>query len=178
MASNDNNKPQSGGNLPFDFTKDKLALLIGLMAIVALVFATYNFFNRGAEISSSNTEREEDKVVLKDKTTNTDKKADPTKPSTNGDDATNKNVFDTGSTISGTTKNNNGEWKANNYNKGEITGGSYTVVKGDTLWEIAEAAYGDGSQWTKILAANKDEIGFLPNGRQALIKPGQVLILP
>ncbi|MBB4952526.1 5'-nucleotidase [Agrobacterium vitis] len=30
----------------------------------------------------------------------------------------------------------------------------YTVVKGDSLWKIAEATYGDGEAWTKIAAAN------------------------
>ncbi|MBS9721017.1 5'-nucleotidase C-terminal domain-containing protein [Tianweitania sp. BSSL-BM11] len=33
-------------------------------------------------------------------------------------------------------------------------GGRHTVVKGDTLWDIAEAAYGDGSQWRRIQRAN------------------------
>jgi 5'-nucleotidase len=30
----------------------------------------------------------------------------------------------------------------------------YTVVKGDSLWKIAEATYGDGELWTKIAGAN------------------------
>ncbi|TDK39391.1 LysM peptidoglycan-binding domain-containing protein [Rhizobium deserti] len=30
----------------------------------------------------------------------------------------------------------------------------YTVVKGDSLWKIAESTYGDGEQWTKIAKAN------------------------
>ncbi|THF47266.1 5'-nucleotidase C-terminal domain-containing protein [Allorhizobium terrae] len=32
---------------------------------------------------------------------------------------------------------------------------AYTVVKGDSLWKIAERVYGDGEAWTKISAANK-----------------------
>ena len=32
--------------------------------------------------------------------------------------------------------------------------GKYTVVKGDSLWKIAEAHYGDGEEWTKIAKAN------------------------
>ncbi|MBB4006706.1 5'-nucleotidase C-terminal domain-containing protein [Allorhizobium taibaishanense] len=31
----------------------------------------------------------------------------------------------------------------------------YTVVKGDSLWKIAEATYGNGEDWTKIAGANK-----------------------
>ena len=30
----------------------------------------------------------------------------------------------------------------------------YTVVKGDSLWKIAEATYGDGARWTDIAKAN------------------------
>lgn len=35
---------------------------------------------------------------------------------------------------------------------------TYTVVKGDCLWNIAKKYYGDGSQYTKIYEANKDKI--------------------
>jgi len=68
-------------------------------------------------------------------------------------------------------------WTANDYNQGDISSGSYTVVEGDTLWEIAEAVYGNGAEWTQILNANADSIGYLPNGSQALIVPGQVLVI-
>ncbi len=36
-----------------------------------------------------------------------------------------------------------------------IVGEKYTVVHGDSLWTIAERAYGDGNEWTKISNANK-----------------------
>lgn len=68
-------------------------------------------------------------------------------------------------------------WRATNYEKGDIGIGEYTVKLGDTLWEIAEAVYGSGSQWHKILEANQNSIGFLKDGSQALIIPGQVLML-
>ncbi len=71
-----------------------------------------------------------------------------------------------------------GTWIPTNYTKGEISGGSYTVKAGDTLWEIAEARYGSGFEWTKILEANKSGVGFLANGSQALIEVGQNLVLP
>lgn len=69
-------------------------------------------------------------------------------------------------------------WTANNYREGDIIGDEYTVKHGDTLWEIAEARYGSGFEWGKILEANKGSVGFLPNGSQALIQVGQVLVLP
>jgi len=71
-----------------------------------------------------------------------------------------------------------GTWTLNDHEPDSISGDSYTVKAGDTLWEIAEARYGTGFDWGKILEANKDSVGFLPNGSQALIEVGQTLILP
>lgn len=53
------------------------------------------------------------------------------------------------------------------------SGKTYTVVKGDCLWNIAKKFYGNGSQYTKIYNANKDKIKN-PN----LIYVGQVLTIP
>lgn len=53
------------------------------------------------------------------------------------------------------------------------TGTTYKVKKGDCLWNIAKAIYGDGSKYTKIYEANKDKITN-PN----LIYPDQVLTIP
>lgn len=50
---------------------------------------------------------------------------------------------------------------------------TYTVKKGDCLWNIAKKYYGNGAQYTKIYNANKDKIKN-PN----LIYPGQVLTIP
>ena len=52
-----------------------------------------------------------------------------------------------------------------------ITGGTYTVVHGDTLWDIACRAYGDCYQWTKIAEANN-----LSN--PGLIHPGNEFTIP
>lgn len=49
----------------------------------------------------------------------------------------------------------------------------YTVVTGDSLWNIAKKFYGDGSKWTAIFEANKDKIK-----NANLIYPGQVLKIP
>lgn len=40
-------------------------------------------------------------------------------------------------------------------NKAKITGDTYKIAKGDTLWDISVRAYGDGYQWSKIASANK-----------------------
>lgn len=50
---------------------------------------------------------------------------------------------------------------------------TYTVVKGDCLWNIAKKFYGNGSKYTVILNANKDKIK-----NANLIYPGQVLTIP
>lgn len=51
---------------------------------------------------------------------------------------------------------------------------TYTVVKGDCLWNIAKRFYGNGSKYTVIYNANRGVIGGNPN----LIYPGQVLTIP
>jgi len=71
----------------------------------------------------------------------------------------------------------NHRWRATDYERGDIGIGEYEVQLGDTLWEIAEAVYGDGFMWHKILESNRENVGFLQNGSQALIVPGQVLII-
>ena len=50
---------------------------------------------------------------------------------------------------------------------------TYTVKKGDCLWNIAKKFYGNGSKYTIIYNANKDKIKS-PN----LIYTGQVLTIP
>ena len=50
---------------------------------------------------------------------------------------------------------------------------THTVVKGDTLWNIAKKYYGDGSKYTIIADSNGDKIKN-PN----LIYVGQVLTIP
>lgn len=50
---------------------------------------------------------------------------------------------------------------------------TYTVQKGDCLWNIAKKQLGDGAKYTEIAALNQDKI-VNPN----LIYPGQVLTLP
>lgn len=62
---------------------------------------------------------------------------------------------------------------------------SRTVAKGDTLWGIAKAQYGNGAAYTKIYEANKAVIeaaakshGKSSSGNGHWIYPGTVLTLP
>ena len=51
---------------------------------------------------------------------------------------------------------------------------TYMVVKGDSLWKIAQKFYGNGADYSKIYAANKGTIGSNPSQ----ITPGQVFTIP
>jgi 5'-nucleotidase / UDP-sugar diphosphatase len=51
------------------------------------------------------------------------------------------------------------------------SGGKYTVKKGDTLYAIAKARYGDGKQWQKIASAN-------PGLSPSTLKVGQSIVIP
>ena len=52
-----------------------------------------------------------------------------------------------------------------------ISGATYTVVRGDSLWNIAVRAYGDGYRWVDITQENE-----LANPN--LIHAGNMLVLP
>lgn len=52
-----------------------------------------------------------------------------------------------------------------------ITGATYEVTKGDTIWKIAVRAYQDGYKWPLIAKENK-----LTNPN--IIHPGNILIIP
>lgn len=54
-----------------------------------------------------------------------------------------------------------------------VPGNTYTVKKGDCLWNIAKSLYGRGSSYDKLYEVNKDQITN-PN----LIYPGQILVIP
>ena len=49
----------------------------------------------------------------------------------------------------------------------------YTIEKGDTLWKIAEKAYGNGSKYQKIFEANREVIKDADK-----IFPGQKIRIP
>lgn len=144
--------------------KDNLAFIIGGLFILGLVFATYNYFNKtpgtgGEEEEKSTIEKIKDII------------------SADSDEDQGVQAVESVSTPAETEQSTQA-WVATNYVEGDIQKGNYTVKSGDTLWEIAEAVYGNGSEWIKILEANASSVGYLPNGEQALIMPGQVLVLP
>ena len=61
-------------------------------------------------------------------------------------------------------------------NGGETLGSDetfYVIQKGDTLWKIAEKAYGNGAKYTAIVEANKEVIKDADK-----IFPGQKIRLP
>lgn len=51
---------------------------------------------------------------------------------------------------------------------------TYTVVRGDCLWNITKKYTGDGSRWKELYDLNKSVLGANPN----LIYPNQILTLP
>lgn len=56
---------------------------------------------------------------------------------------------------------------------------TYTVVKGDCLWNIAQRLLGDGSRYGEIYAANQGLIDGQNGGSSKLIiYPGQVFTIP
>lgn len=53
----------------------------------------------------------------------------------------------------------------------DATAANYTVKRGDTLFRIAKARYGDGKRWKQIASAN-------PGVSPSTLKAGQVLVIP
>lgn len=66
------------------------------------------------------------------------------------------------------------ENRAEEVKKKETPKKTYTVVRGDCLYRIAQKQLGNASRWKEIYSLNKGVIGSNPN----LIYPGQVYTLP
>ena len=67
----------------------------------------------------------------------------------------------------------------------QTSGGTHTVVSGDTLWGISKQSYGAGAQYTKIYGANSGIIessakkhGRSSSGNGHWIYPGDVYVIP
>ena len=71
------------------------------------------------------------------------------------------------------TENNNNSSNKNNANNTQKT---HKVVKGDSLWAIAQKYYGDGSQYPKIKEANKEKYTSLNNNN--IIYSNWELVIP
>jgi nucleoid-associated protein YgaU len=150
---------------------DTLAFIIGGLFILGLVFATYNYFSEQAEVGQNG---DDDQEVNLDQLRET---LSSRTSSEEGNDTNSEESNETGDDVSNVNE-TTGEWVANNYEEGDVDSGNYDVLEGDTLWEIAEGAYGDGSLWTLIRDANAENIDFLPNGQQSLIYAGQTITIP
>lgn len=155
------------------------AIAAGVLVVIA-GFLVYNYFSRvGREAKPEITEEaavfeegeitipEPDEIAGEEEGTTTREEAEAGEEAAEGEGMT----TEAAPTVAGT-------WTARDLAPNSISEGSYTVQAGDTLWEIAEARYGSGFEWGKILEANKGSVGFLPNGSQALIEVGQTLVLP
>lgn len=146
--------------------KTKASALIAAVLVITAGFLVYRNFSR---IDKEITRKEADLS-----TGVADKRATPEaltiEPKADGSVAGVQDVFGTG----GETN----VWQPREISQNSLVGvKQYTVQSGDTLWEIAKGRYGSGFEWGRILAANKDKIGILADGSQALITPGQVLVL-
>jgi len=179
-------------------SRDGLALILGGIFVLGLVFATYTYFNKSSEVQNTELSSEETSIldklknIISSNTVREESEEEKTieeqpqeKDEAGGklDNNGSNSSLGTGGPINGgettgTSVFSELAWTPTDYKQGDIKGSSYTVKSGDTLWEIAEAVYGSGFEWTKILDTNKGSIGFLPNGSQALIVPGQVLAIP
>jgi len=142
---------------------------LAFLAIVFVALFSYWTFNQIKFYQAKNTGKSFENLPDTSSTSTQNLDDTATNPDTNNQNAatvSNNNVVDAGT------------WVATDYKQGDISKGNYTVKSGDTLWEIAEAVYGDGTQWVNILHANSSSIDYLPSGQQALIFPGQVLAIP
>ena len=145
-------------NLNDEKTKDFIAGLIALIFVVIAGYLALNRFNNPNERQLGTGGQ----IEVEDENSSISANEEEA-PKVAGE--TDQNGMDT-------------KWVATDYKEGDIETGKYTVKEGDTLWEISEAVYGDGAMWNKILEANSSNIGYLPNGSQALIVTGQTLVIP
>ncbi|MEU6158813.1 BTAD domain-containing putative transcriptional regulator [Streptomyces sp. NPDC047130] len=89
-------------------------------------------------------------------------------------------VTDAKETPDPSTERTNPAAEAPRADSGEGQWFEYTVMKGDTLWDIAHAHLGDPLKWPRIYGLNKDRLQ--PDGRRLtdpdLLHPGWQLTLP
>lgn len=188
--SNDNNNNEAQEQK----YRDRIALIVSLIFVGAIALLGYRFLNNSSNVQtafynlseSQRTESDESNILA----TNTERDIEIEADSEGLKlDSTNSFFIDSAEAQEDATIQQNdsstsdssvfSQWVANDYNGGEISaGGEYQVKQGDTLWEIAEAAYGNGADWVQILNANQDSVGFMPNGQQSLIYSGQTLVIP
>lgn len=167
-----------------------LQVIGGVFILLGLFFVFYPFFADRVSINLPDfLERDNDQVTSEDNdnqdSDNQDKEIDEEDENGNiaGGESNRRDTASTPASIARAERtaeiiSQTGVWKATDYVESDITTGTYQVKLGDTLWEVAEAVYGNGAQWNQILEANPSDIGFLPDGSQALIIAGQFLTIP
>ena len=129
MANNKVNLPQ---------TRDGLALIVGGLFVLALVFGAYNYFQRGPEKTTTQDTTSDETTSIIDRIKELTQEG-----SLNGNGTSDeRDTIAQEETATGTGGPTN-VWTPNDYKQGDISGNSYTVQEGDTLWEIAEAVYGN-----------------------------------
>ena len=79
-------------------------------------------------------------------------------------------------TSNNNSNNNSTDRTTENAPKPTGTNKTHKVVKGDSLWAIAQKYYGDGSQYPKIKEANKDKYPSLNNNN--IIYSNWELVIP
>ncbi len=159
------------------FDRQTAASIVALLLIVFSGYLVYSYFTKvGAQqegvIDLSQISDTSDVKI------NADELGSETGDITNGETAQTEQLAEEDRSDTSIQQECAENWVAIDYQEGDVQGDEYQVKCGDTLWEIAEGKYGDGSQWTKIRDANADKIGTLPNGTQALIVVGTNLTLP
>jgi len=200
--SQDIPKHENQQSLPFDYREKNLANAIAVLAafffVLGVGYFAYKYFINsdfgfGKDANKANQITKEAALTVRpneDVQENNDQNNYPNIMNEQQDDSNNEFLQDSATKASDSQaqfyikKDSNLEkgqylvWTANDYGKGDIDKGSYVVKDGDTLWEIAEGVYGDGSMWVNILAANSNSVDFLANGQQALIYAGQTITIP
>ena len=157
--------------------KDKsiLSVVIATLVLLLISFFAFRYFGSTGDLS----EKLNGEGISNILSTKTEEKATDaeikTTPGATPQVTDNKNTNSNTASISKNEAGYNGV--AKDYQPNELKGKEKThnVVKGDTLWEIAEAHYGNGADWHKIADANR--VSYLSNGNP-LIVPGQVLTIP
>ena len=176
--------------LPFDYREKNIANAIAILAafffVLGVGYFAYKYFinsNFGFKKNEANQITKEAAFTIRDGNSEQETYPDIMNEQENNPYIQKEleSAMNSQARLENTTNSTDGKylvWTAIDYKQGDIGKGKHVVQEGDTLWEIAEAVYGDGSMWTNILAANADSVGFLANGQQALIYTGQTITIP